>query len=70
MFIANASHELVIAEIEGHVVLHVPHCVVNGVVVCKQLIAKGNVVVCVARSVEYVDEREFRRVGSSHVVEF
>ena len=70
VFIAYATHEFVVAEIEGHVILHVPHCVVYGVVICKQLIAKSYVVVSVARTIKNVDEGEFGRVSSTHVVEF
>ena len=48
VLIAQASHEFVLAEIECHVVLHVPYSVVYGVVISEELIAKCYVVVSVA----------------------
>ena len=67
MFEADAAKKLVRAEIPRHVVLGVPHAIVHGVVVCEELFTERNVVGAVA--VEYVDERELRRIGAAHVVE-
>ena len=63
----HAGSELVLTHIKGDVVLDVPDGVMNGIVIGKQLIAKGDVVVVAA--IEDINEWELRRVGTTDIIE-
>ena len=60
IFIADTSGNLVVSLVPCEVVLHCNNRIVYGIVPCKELITKGDVVVLIAfiGSLEDVDERE------------
>ena len=60
MLEGDTSHDLMGAEIIGHIVLEVPYGIVHSVVPGEQLITEGHVVVAVLRD---IDEGELSRVG-------
>ena len=67
MLESETSHDLVLTHVISHVVLDVPNGVMNGVIPGEQLITEGHVVV--VATIEDVDERELRRIGTADIIE-